>query len=230
MSARHSDAEAVEAQHLATLGPELGPVFHCLHNEVAWLYIKWEQFRALYGTSRERVELLNASAALLFRVLHDTMWKDVLVHLCRLTDPPKVGKKLNLSITRLPGLIDDPTLRDTVKQLVESAIHSAAFARDWRNRNIAHRDLALALRQSTQPLEEATRAKIGASAMAIARCLNCISLGYMNSTCGYEEVHHPGDATDLLYLLDDGIRAGEARRERASKGLLLPEDYIQRSV
>jgi hypothetical protein len=42
---------------------------------------------ALFGTSPEGIALLNRAAPRSFRVMQDSVWDDVLLHFCALTDP-----------------------------------------------------------------------------------------------------------------------------------------------
>jgi hypothetical protein len=224
MSSRYQSAEEVEANYLKRLGTELGAAFYALHTETTWLFIKWEQFRTLYGTTPERIELLNEAAPLFFRVLQDSLWEDILLHISRLTDAPQSLGKTNLTIQGLPLLIGEPELREEVQVLVERAVEQSTFARDWRNRRLAHRDLALALKQSTRELTEASREKVQKAAEAIAATLNCISLRKFESTTGYEYAQHPGDATSLLYVLLEGTTSERRRRDRLRRGEYLPED------
>ena len=159
MSSRFKSAEETRAEYLAAMGLDLGPVFHALWNECAWLHLKWREYRELFGGSSERVDLLNSAAGLSFRIIQDSLWEDILLHLCRLTDPPSIGKKENLTVLRLPGMVD-AAIRAEVEGAVESLEQRTAFARDWRNRHIAHSDLMLALDESLTPLAPASRAKV----------------------------------------------------------------------
>src|SRR5687767_12331629 len=58
------DSEA-DRGDLHVFGAELGTLYHTLRNELGWLHVKWDQFQALYGGSRGRLELLNGTAPLL---------------------------------------------------------------------------------------------------------------------------------------------------------------------
>jgi hypothetical protein len=60
----------------------------------------------------------------------------------------------------LPDLIKDAGLKSTVAKLVDNALKATEFARDWRNRLIAHRDLDIALSTATTPLKDASRAQV----------------------------------------------------------------------
>jgi AbiU2 len=149
MSTRHTPDEL--AQHYTvTMGRELGGQFYRLWNECAWLHLKWSEYVALFGTEKARLELLNKAAPGFTRLLDGVLWDDILLHICRMTDEPTVGRRRRdtLTIRRLPLLVTGTPIEDQIKQLAHVADSKARFARDWRNRHIAHRDLRLALMDS----------------------------------------------------------------------------------
>jgi hypothetical protein len=119
--------------------------------------LKWQQYRELFGTSSDRVELLRLSAPALFGIIQHALWEDTLLHLSRLTDRPEAAGKHTLSIRRLPALIPDDTLRLEVATLVDAALSKVAFARDQRNHHLVQSDLQLALGLPTPTLMEASR-------------------------------------------------------------------------
>jgi len=55
-------ADQVRKEHLDKLGPQLGPIFSELRDDFAWLQVKWGEYRELYGTSPERIDLMNSAA------------------------------------------------------------------------------------------------------------------------------------------------------------------------
>lgn len=202
-----------ENEHITKLGPDLGPVFHVLWNDRAWLVVKWQEYREMFGSSAEQVELLN-SASLFFQIVQDTLWQDILLHLCRMTDPPKSMGRENLTLRSLPDLISDPAFGAEVALLVEQAIGTTAFARDWRNRHIGHRDLALALKSGVQPLASASEVQVSAALSAIHAVLNRISERLLDSTLADDVITPFTGAATLMLLLRNGIEARDARRKR----------------
>ena len=100
-------AEEQRQECIQQMGDTLGCQFHALWQEVAWLYSKWAEYLELFGTSPFRVELLNSAAPGFFRIVQDTLWEDTILHIARLTDRPESFGKANLTIRRLPGLVDD---------------------------------------------------------------------------------------------------------------------------
>lgn len=219
----HKSAEQVEADHLAALGQGLGPLFHALDNEVGWLHAKWKQYRHLYAAP-EAIDVLNEAAGFFFRLMQDMMWEDAVLHVARLTDPPRSMRKDNLTFRRLPAAISEPALAGRVSALVDAAVSDSEFARDWRNRHLAHRDLHLALGSLAEPLALASRQHMETVLASFRSVLNAVNLHYWDSTTAYEEFLAEDDAESLLFHLRAALKVERKRRERWGKGVVLPED------
>ena len=207
-------AEQVRFEHLEKLGPRLAPVFSELKDDLAWLQVKWAEYRELFASSPQRIELLNSAAGLFFRILQDTLWEDALLHLCRLTDPATMRGRDNLTIQALPELIDDEPLKVDISRLVSETIARVTFARDWRNRRIGHRDLAVALGSASTPLAAGSRADVSEALSAIHCVVNEIHERLLHSTLSDEVIAPSTGAEALLYVIRDGLEADAARRER----------------
>jgi hypothetical protein len=218
-------SEELLEQACRAMGPELGSVYHALKSELVRLHIKWRQYRLLYAESPGRIELLNQAASHLFGILQEVLLEDVVLHIARLSDSEKSVGKENLSFRRLPSLINDKELVVEVGALVNSALAACGFARDWRNRRLAHRDLALALASAKDPLPGISRADIEAAMLSIRTLLNRLSGHYIDSEVLYQLlITNGGGADSLVYYLQQGLRSQEKRRERLEKGRFLPED------
>jgi len=222
--------EEVRADHLNKLGPKLGAVFHALKNDVAWLQVKWAEYRELFGTSPQRIDILNKAAGLFSRIVQDALWESVLLDLTRLTDPIEIGGKSNLTIAKLPELCDEPALGSEVSELVETALKATKFARDWRNRRISHRDLMLAVDSAAKPLEPASRAQVSNAVRAIHSVLNHISEKVLDTTLGDQVITPATGSVSLLHVLRDGLEADEARSERILSGKFEAEDFDRRKI
>ena len=218
-------AEEVKEGHVAALGSNLGLLYNHLSDECTWLHMKWREYSELFGTSPERLDVLNAAAGSFFRIVQDVMWDDALLGLARLTDPERTGKYENLSIQALPKYLTDPLL-SLVESDIESAVKATGFARDWRNRRIAHTDLGLALGGgSAKPLEHASRISVNDALAAIASVLNRIDQHYFDSTVMYSMSEAaPPSSVSMLRRLRDGLEQEERRRERLWTGKLEPGD------
>jgi AbiU2 len=97
----------------------------------------------LYRSGQERIDLLNSVASSFFLFLNNLFYEDAILHLCRLTDPPQMGVKDNLTVMRLPELDLDPPLKAAVQVNAGAVEKSCAFARTWRNKSLAHTDLGV---------------------------------------------------------------------------------------
>ncbi|HZV82065.1 MAG TPA: hypothetical protein VFF53_07865, partial [Geobacteraceae bacterium] len=86
-------AEEARANYIEHMGEPLGSVYHCLWQELAWLYSKWNEYVTLYGAKPSRLELLNDAAPHFFRVVQDALWEATILQIARLTDPPKSAGK-----------------------------------------------------------------------------------------------------------------------------------------
>lgn len=226
----HKTAEEVKQHHIEVMGDDLGSLYYALWNELAWLYSKWGEYVELFGTRPSRIDLINKAARHFFRIVQDSIWEDSLLHIARLTDPPKSAGKENLTIKKLPHLIEEKTLKEKVSEFIDVAVEKAEFCRDWRNRRIAHKDLSLALSSGAEPLKPASRAKVKEALCSISDVLNVLSIHYMDSTTMFEGVGGPGGAASLLYVLDDGLRAEEERHKRLKAGNYRAEDYQARDL
>jgi hypothetical protein len=223
-------AEESRQQAVDAMGEDLGVFFHALSNELAWLHLKWGEYVALFGTRPSRIDLMNKAAGDFFRIVQDGLWEDALLHIARLTDSPRSVGKENLSIRGLPPLITKPEVRQAVQESIGKALVSSEFARDWRNRHIAHKDLRLPLVDGAEPLKPASRAAVREALSAVADVLNPISRAYLDSTTMFEGLGANHGAEALLYVLDDGLRTEQDRRDRLKKGELRAEDYARRDL
>src|SRR6267378_1927565 len=125
------------------MGPTLERLFHELDDDFWWLAHKWHEYHEFYERGQERIDLLNSVASNFFFFLHRLFFEDAMLHLCRLTDPPRSCGRDTLSLMRLAEEVTDPTLKATVQAKAEHARKSCEFARDWRNQVIAHTDLEI---------------------------------------------------------------------------------------
>jgi hypothetical protein len=211
---------AVEAKkaNIAKMGEPLGVMYSALWQEVATLHFHWKEYVELFGTKSERIALLNDVAPHFFRMIQDGIWETSLLNLTRLTDPSvtKVRKeeKANLTVRALPELIDDANLKANITKLVIDAAEATRFARDWRDRRIAHRDLKLALEQPTTPLADGSRADVTKALKALAAVLNTVARHYLKTETAFDLGAPFGGATSLLYVLEIGTQEREAAQKR----------------
>jgi hypothetical protein len=151
------------------------------------------------------------------------LFEDTLLAIARLVGPLMSVGKPNLTVERFPPLLVDVKLCDEVSSLIQKAKTSAAFAVDWRNRRLAHRDLDLSLKRNQLALAPATRERVEVSLSALRDVLNRIEVKCCNAATVYDSPTH-GDAETLLYVIRDGLLRDHERCERLKRGELRGED------
>ena len=155
--------------------PEFQRVLHLLKNE--WAHAEWtlQEFRDLFSAG-ERLAVLNGVAGPLMALLQDVLWENLLLQVARLTDPVQTAGHKNLTFQQIPAFFtDQPEKHRELGEQVQAAVDAAAFARDWRNRRIGHRDLEHSLDRQARPLEKASLQSVDAALATIHRTLATIA-------------------------------------------------------
>jgi hypothetical protein len=205
--------EEIRADYVATMGPELGELQFLLWHDISWLHIRWAEYRELFGTVPSRVDLMNETAPTFFGHLEGVLWHDIFLDLSRLTDPPATSGQQNLTLRRLPSAVARLPIKDEVHSALDRVEAKARFARDWRDRRLAHRDLEHARDPKAKPLSAASRASVE-EVLAAMRDLTQIAEGHFgNTTVAYEHIiNAPGGASEMLYHLESGLEAIRSRK------------------
>jgi len=226
----HKKVDEAKKEYIDCMGEPLGKLFYALNQEIEWLYMKWGEYITLYGTKPSRIDLMNKVARLFFRVVQDSLFEGTLLHITRLTDPPKSAGKENLTVQRIPLLVSDQRLSGVLKSKIEVAVQKSEFCRDWRNRLIAHQDLKLAFEEGANPLQPANREKVQKALDSIADVLNAVIYHYKESEIRFGFARGDGGSKSLLYIIDDGLRAEEERTKRIKNGNFQEEDFQVRDI
>ena len=193
-------SEDLRQHYQSQLGTEFGAAFHGLRNDWAWGLMRVNEFRNLF-TRADDVALLNAITGGGFTWdIQYILWDDLLLRVCRLTDPCKSAGKHNLTVRRLPSFCKekDSALCEEVQRRVHTAVQKAEFARDWRNRRISHTDWDKTMLQS-QPLAPASLQQVASALDAVHAVLNTISNGLLNAEIGNYVVGSPRARAFLCY-------------------------------
>ncbi|WP_162254475.1 hypothetical protein, partial [Pelomonas sp. Root1444] len=110
---------------------------------------------------------------------------------------------------------------------INDALLKCEFARDWRNRHIAHADLDLALGETAQPLATASRLQVKEALKAIEDVLNTVSIAFLDSATRFGDMVLINAGEDLIYLLDFAIRKQEERSKRFESGEYTEDDLAE---
>lgn len=203
------------------LGTEFGAVFYGLYSNWASARVRYKEFRILFN-SRENVELLNGVGGYFFGDIQEVLWDNLMLHVCRLTDPIKSSGKKNLTINWLPKYCEEdyPDHHGSIEKLTECASETTKFARDWRNRRISHTDLSWSIDSNPNPLADASLLKLEKSLNYIHAALNFVSMYVMNNGEIANDVSYQPKAQALVaYVgqLADAVRFIDSIVDPSSK-------------
>ena len=152
-------------------------------------------------------------------MLQGQQFETNMLHLARLTDPPKSMGMLNLTVCRLPDLVTDQGLKAQLIACVHQVKQKTEFCRDWRNKRFAHRDLLLAMQDGrATPLPAATKESFFEALRVVSDLLNTIERFYFKGFCSFEDVAPHNGAAALLFVLGFGVRQRERMQEKIAKG------------
>ena len=173
-------SDALKRQYQEKLGEEFGTVLYEIRNDWLTGLVRLKEYRVLFS-SQDAVKLLNAAGGAFMWDVQQMLWRDLLLHVTRLTDPATMGKHKNLSVQALPPFCERPELQAKypelqveVKALVDSAVTAAAAPRDWRNRQISHTDLRLAIDPDAESLAPTSLEQVQAALDAVHAVIQTI--------------------------------------------------------
>lgn len=137
-------SEDIRREYEQKLGQEFGGLFWHLCNDWANARLAYKEFDELFGETHAAEQLASMGplfAGDILRVFARTLILDI----SRLTDPARSGQRRNITIRAIPPHIACcGSLLQEVKGLIDVAEDKAAFAREVRNKHLAHRDLLAA--------------------------------------------------------------------------------------
>lgn len=184
-----------------------------LQQQLIRLHVEWAIFLQLYGSSSERVDLLNRTCPSFFMVVQFALLDSVLLGIGRMTDSARTCGRDNLTFSGLGPLIPSawPTvlttdLRDRIQQL--EAQRDAI--RLVRHRRLAHLDLRVALSLETLPPVE--RSTIENVLRSMREILNLIQGHISGSEMDYTRPVLPGDGETLVYFLNIAMESMNPRK------------------
>ena len=195
---------------------KIGDLWSTLKSEVVWVHGRWIIYRQLYGTSEERVALLNRCGATFFHILQIVLLQDVQLSLSKLGDPARTGSRKNMTVDFLVEQLkaaQQTAVVDKVLPLVTAFDTSCEKLRHRRNKSIAHFDLNTMLRTKVTPLEGPSRDEIENALEALRNVMNCIEQHYTGSTMAYELFLMSDDGEAVIGMLRRGIRYEQLVRD-----------------
>ena len=133
-----------------------------------------------------------------------------MLHLSRLTDPPESMGKGNLTVRRLPDLISDPMLKTSVEADIDTLVKSCNFARNMRNRRLAHTDLMTSRNEHPSPLPTVVGEDITRALQRLRALLSSIEK-HFGRDIPVLTLLDPWGAKSLVAYLESAVRAEDAK-------------------
>lgn len=208
----------------------LEPLWDNISREVLRIHERWIIYRQLFGTSPERIDLLNEIAGLFFHTLEDLMVDDIILSLSRLMDPEKSKTKAGESrnavlkqfiiheeITNHPRIGDGFPLHEELLNRYKELEKKCSNLKAIRHKRIAHRDWDVAL--GIQPLPPISRKSIEDALKELRDFLNAIYGSFKDSEIDFYPVTE-ADGNALLAALKQSI----AYEQAVTEGLI-PKRY-----
>lgn len=206
------DEQSILTGYVEAMGNDLGTTFFQLSRKLIELHIVWQQYRQLYGSDEETIFLLNRTAGLFFKIVQDQLWDSVLLGISRMTDSPSTAGKKNLTIQSLKSLILEPGLQREVEALCKAAVDAASYAREHRNKRIAHQDHSYIADRASNPLSGISRQSVETMLAALRDLLNKIDGHYRDAMMLYEKFVDSTGAMALVSNLKRLERLSEAAK------------------
>jgi hypothetical protein len=180
-------------------------IFMWLCQEVASLHNKWQFYLALY-TGEEDTGLLSELASGSFVIIEESLRHDMTMSICRLSDPPRTGGKLNLSLQTVAEKVQGV---EGLSELLVGFLQACEPVRRYRHKLVGHRDLSTTIKPQDNPLPGIGRTQIDTILDLAGRVLNVVYRHFVDS----ELTFIPsliGGADTLLYWLGVAKKAKEA--------------------
>ncbi len=201
-----------------------------IEDEVNWLHAKWNMFRQLFGTTEERIQLLNACSPTFFFMLQHVLMDDVTLGLARLSDPARIGSFQNLSLENISievNNIGEATLYAQLETVRSSFDTACADFRARRHRTIAHNDLCTLLNNgNARPLPGVSRADIENALTILREFMNAINGYYYNSETVYEQIILHSSSEDLISAIARGLLYEHIERDgKIERSLYRESEY-----
>jgi hypothetical protein len=210
------DLAKLEKLESGTMPDDVKEIYQRLWQDVCSLHLNWNTYRQLFGTSPERIQLLNRFGLLFFGQIQRVIFADITLRLCHLTDPASQGEHENQSILRLLNMIDNSSHglcnRLGVNKKKQDLIKKCKKFRELRNRSVAHKDW----KRRATPLPATSRQNVENCLAILRSIMNTLESHYGAVPTHYQGLGRvPGDAEYLVERLQD-----LARRIDAERGIL----------
>jgi hypothetical protein len=181
------------------LPPEIRDAFAQLYQDVATLQLKWCSYLELFS-SQENATLLSNVAQPFFHMIDESLRNDMIMTICRLSDPSQTLGGENLSLATLIGRCTLVSRVPNVDSLLTAFQSAAGPVRLLRNRRIPHNDPEARILPHEDPLPGIDRSRIDEILRLASAVLKAIHGHFCKTDLGFSPPAI-GTATDLINRL-----------------------------
>jgi hypothetical protein len=184
--------------YVPELPEDVRGIYMDLCQDVASLHAKWGLYLDLFSTA-EATTLLSQIAPGTFQIVEESLRTDILMLICRLSDPPQSCGKDNLSMAVLARQF---AYVEGLGELVTRLREECEPVRLYRDKRIAHNDLRSALNPKDNLLGKIGRQRLDKILTLAAEILRCVLWRVVaNADLGFH-FELMGSGRDLLYWLE----------------------------
>ena len=209
-------------QEEALIKEALKDIHHFLKIQLCTLHFSWHDYKALFGHSKERVDLINTCAGNFFHKVQLTMLQHLELSIVRLLDPAKQGKNKNLTFPRLVDMskaVLEGGQAQSLKCKLEYARKCSKRLKDRRHKVIAHLDTQVIQDKDQAILEWPRIEEIEDSLKALAELANTYEQLMNLPIVAYDFRDSIGGSENLVNHLKNSLRL----RELVNQGVLTSE-------
>lgn len=208
----------------------LSDLWKFLETEVVWLHGRWQIYRQIFGTSPERIDIINSVARTFFWVTQRVLMNDVQLTLMKLADRPSTGDKDkdkdNATLAHLLARVEripETGLAQALRTSLDAYGTACAKIKVRRNKDLAHYDLKIQLSDKAISLPNPNRAEIEAALVELRHFMNLFRDHFEGSQMAYEHFAMQDDANALMFALKESLRY----RALQAEGSIPHEDILK---
>lgn len=217
--ANNLSPEAVLKSYEAAFPNKSGLLFYYLWNDIVHLHLDWMNYRSLFGTSPERIDLLKQTASSFFARQEIILRHDILTRIIRLADDAKTLRKDNASLRKLlndiKGFISEELQAELENDYVKFKEDTKKI-KILRDKKIAHADYLVVLKY-IEPLPSVSRLEIEEALDDIRTLMNKIEMHFKKATTAFEYPISSNQAESLIWALEKAQKYIQNEREEKQR-------------
>jgi len=199
---QQKNPEEIKENYLKAFPEETGKLAYYLSNQITFLHIKWKEYREIYGSDPETVEMVNKVAPYFFWMYERILRNDVISTIARILDPAySGGNKPNASLDKLINDLKDHANNSLIEEWeddLQMLKKTSKKLRNIRNKRLSHNDFDVHVTHSPDILAGISRQNIEDVLEGIRSLTNKIQLHFKNSRTMYDYVFSPFEGTKAL--------------------------------